>query len=253
MEGYHLAVNYGNKDKLPRFSLQGIVKLLNATDRRFYDRARRQATLFRSTVTHEANMVPALRQFPVPVQKLIAKEIYKGKAMWEEGDRPREDCYVGPDTITIGEDVAYCGCPFFRKWNLPCKDILFHHFQQTLPSTIWDRLAQLWEESGFEIYFATDRVAAVIQHNGEEQKAIEARQEARQLEEMLRAHSFAAERQAFQLLAPENALQYLSWRNSRLNDVLYHALKGEVTVSNWSTETNTPLLPQNEPLRPLQF
>ena len=183
----------------------------------------------------------------------MAKEIYKGKTMWEEGDRPREDCYVSPDAVTIGEDVAYCGCPFFRTWNLPCKDILFHYFQGSLSSGVWERLALLWDESGFEIYFATDRVAVEIQQNEEEQRAIEARQESRQLEEMLRAHSFAAERQAFQLLASDNALQYLSWRNSRLNEVIYNTLKSEVTVHNWSTKTSIPLLPQNAPSRPLEF
>ena len=198
-------------------------------------------------------MVPALRRFPVPVQKLIAKEIYKGKAMWEEDDRPRADCYVGPDTLTIGKDVVYCGCPFFKKWNLPCKDILFYHFQGSLPPSIWQRLGDLWEESGFEIYFATDRVAVETQQSTEEQQAIQARQEARQLEEMLRAHSFAAERQAFQLLAPDNAREYLQWRNSTLNRIVHDSLETQLTVTQWSTETNTPLLPQSGPARPLEF
>ena len=250
LEGYHSALKHGKKTNMRRFSLLGAVKMVNATDGHFFDRAKRKRQHFRGHISAMASFVPGIASLPAPVQKLMEPEIRKGKAMYDGDELPRSDSYVGPDSTSIGRSVAHCGCHFFRKWNLPCKDIIYFHFKNgSIPEDIWRRLSDLWKESGFELYFATASPA----RKADEERASDQRQEARALEEMLRASSFTVEDQAFSLLAPDDARRFLSWRTTSLQEVIRTALSDKITLPQWlelerqRSQNPAAIVPQKRP------
>ena len=88
-----------------------------------------------------------IRQFPFPVQKLLAFRLRIAEQMLEDGELPSND---------IPDDLS-CDCLFYRRYLLPCEHIF--HFDLTyhvITSDKWDSWAHMFEESGFEIY--EDRV-----------------------------------------------------------------------------------------------
>ena len=130
-ESYHSALKFGNKTVMQRFSLLGIIKHIIVVDRRYFDRAAKVISIYRTEQSAESALLPGLRLFPTPVQiLLIVPEIKEGQRLVDDGELVwpglLEEVDVDEDEFDWG--AAACDCRFYRHWRLPCRHLLHHHF-----------------------------------------------------------------------------------------------------------------------------
>ena len=71
---------------MQRFSLLGIVKHIIVVDRRYFDRAAKVVSTFRTKQSAESALLPGLRLYPSPVQILIVPEIKEGQRLADDGE-----------------------------------------------------------------------------------------------------------------------------------------------------------------------
>lgn len=182
-------------------------------------------------------------------------EVCAGKDMVDNDDEPRADTFIGPDTLTVGSSIAFCGCLFFSKWQLPCRHIFFSYFRdEGLPEDLWPRFVNMWEEAGFELYFEIDRASVQAQELKESEIPVAERGAARALEERLRAHSFDAEDYSKIVLGREDSRRYLQWRIDLAEQGLSSILNEQATVQNWQAAVGQAPAPRVDSMaiRPMQ-
>ena len=90
------------------------------------NRARREESTFRTTVTPECKDYPMLKSFPYPVQKLIVDQYKKEAEAIENDEKPADEM----------SDVLICFVSylFYRQYQLSCRhlwqyNILFNSFE----------------------------------------------------------------------------------------------------------------------------
>jgi len=86
---------------------------------------------------------PEIGQLPVPIQKLLAGELY---AVTERIAKGKEV------PIAFGENLQ-CHCKFYRQYRLPCRHI-FHLDTdvKVLTSVRWEGYVMMFTECGMEVY-----------------------------------------------------------------------------------------------------
>ena len=62
-----MALKLYNKAKMQRFSLKGIIKLINTLDYGYYDGAIQTRLNFRGRQIAEVSIIPPIRCFPLPI------------------------------------------------------------------------------------------------------------------------------------------------------------------------------------------
>lgn len=149
---------------MQRFSLLGITKHVITIDSRYYTRAAKAFSKFRTRITAQNAQLPGLERFPAPVQVLLLPELQQGQRRAEDGETL--DNRITLDGITSTEDPdgfdwinAACTCRFYRRWILPCQHLFQHHFtnfEQTLAPHRLEFWSRMWEEHGFELYEASE-------------------------------------------------------------------------------------------------
>ena len=133
------------------FSLIGAANHVIRVGDQWENRARQEAINFRTTMTPECQECSQFRKFPYPVQKLIVDQWKLAAKELADGDMPADEL---PDELICPVD-----CLFWRRYQLPCKhlwhyNIVFDAFQQS-NWTIW---AEMFEDSGFEVYETSARL-----------------------------------------------------------------------------------------------
>ena len=84
---------------------------------------------------------PAIGQLPVPIQKLLAREVDAVTARIAEGK------------VSEFDENLLCYCQFYRQYLLPCRHIF--HFDsdvKVLTPTRWANYVAMFEEGGMEVY-----------------------------------------------------------------------------------------------------
>jgi hypothetical protein len=152
---------------------------------------------------------PWLRDFPFPVQRLIAKSIQLGTELYKsESDESVTDVVV---------DETTCSCFWYRKYGLPCQHLWYQHLTiGCLKQDNFNQWSAMWEEGGFELYFTRDWV--FVKDSGEDdnepdpvaRRAAAIRLRMKECLEMIRSKHFELEEKA-QELDEEAGQKLLGW------------------------------------------
>ena len=127
---------------MSRFSLEGIAKHADAIDKEWDLKASVAERKFRSTILPQVAEYPHLQKLPSPVQALLVTEIDAANNLLSSADEPRDL-----------DDKITCDCEFYRKYQLPYRDIWVQHILfNTLQEEHFARWAFMWEDQGFELY-----------------------------------------------------------------------------------------------------
>ncbi|KAK9369388.1 hypothetical protein V1509DRAFT_645974 [Lipomyces kononenkoae] len=149
VEAFHRRIKFRLfRTKMSKFGFLGLVAHLDNICTKIDEDPRRKEENFRTSHFKEAELYPELRNFPVPIQKLLIGEI---EEMMKLANEPE---FIDPNEIESD-------CVFYRQYLLPCRHIFLTHLHYgILTPDKWQMYELMFEESGFEIYesFANEYV-----------------------------------------------------------------------------------------------
>jgi hypothetical protein len=160
IESWHAVLKHKqiNKTTVKQFSLKGIIRHVEVYAKEYDTRAETRRHQFWTRHNPLWKDFEALKEFPYPVQNLLAKEIRLAKDLCVEND---EQLLVSsaPEADSQGNaKPPICGkpCWFFEKWQLPCSHIWRQHMLfRVLTSEAVSHYSFVWKEGGFEHYETT--------------------------------------------------------------------------------------------------
>ena len=169
MEAWHLSLKKtaGNVKRRRQFSLKGCCEHIHERAL-FYDaRAEKAAKDFRyhgeshttyygvladcqNSTKHLAELhdFPQILKFPWPIQQMLATRLRIAEQRIADEEETRE----------LTDDLS-CDCLFNRRYLLPCEHVFqYELLYHVLTEEHWDRFAHMFEESGFDIYEASEEL-----------------------------------------------------------------------------------------------
>ncbi|KAK9430936.1 hypothetical protein V1505DRAFT_278078, partial [Lipomyces doorenjongii] len=153
VEAFHRRIkfNVSSRTKKSKFGFLGLVSHLHMIGTKIDEDARRNEENFRSSHLKEVENFPELRNFPVPIQKLLIGELEEVMNLSAEPD------FIDPNNVE-------CDCTFYRQYLLPCRHIFLAdvHYGILTPDH-WETYSFMFDESGFEVY---ESVTNEYIHNG---------------------------------------------------------------------------------------
>lgn len=139
------------------FSLTGIANHVLRIGDQWENRARRDATAFRTTSTSECKDYLRLKSFSYPVQALIVDQYNKTRKVIDDDDESADEM--------SDELICFIDCLFHRQYQLPCMhlwhyEVLFNLFNDS----DWNRWSEMFEDDEFEVYESTTLIHVDVRH-----------------------------------------------------------------------------------------
>jgi hypothetical protein len=175
----------------PKYSLAGIISLIDQCDKGYFARAQKGEYDWRSKKLSAVLQYPWLEYFPYQVQLLLLAEIKAAERLAEDGTEPR----LENDT---------CDCKFSRAYWLPCQHVIYAFcFLGAIEEPDWSEYARLFDESGFEIYSTTALVEVEDPTQAAKSRVNEAKLNTSETLDTVRTRFFEIAEHADSLEAPE--------------------------------------------------
>ena len=173
----------------PRYSLAGTIDLISQFGHVTDSRAQKAKYDWSKKKLKMALSYPWLNHFPYPIQLLLLTEIQGADILAQNGN-----------STDLNSDQVTCSCLFQRSYWLPCKHVIyaFYHLR-SIPEPDWLEYANLFDESGYEIYLSRDLVEVEEESLGLESRALQAKLNTSEALDQIRSRFFEIEQFSSQL------------------------------------------------------
>ena len=157
-EAWHRKLKSGaglSKGQVASHGIYGMILNIISASNDVDNRAAAAKSQFRNRKLAICKQYPEIGVVPVPIQKLLAREIDAVAARIAEGK-----------VSDFDHDNLQCHCQFYRQYLLPCRHIF--HFDsdsdiKVLTPARWAAYVEMFEEGGMEVYETTGMVWAELE------------------------------------------------------------------------------------------